>query len=139
VKGAEEDGERKREDEVEEEKEIEYIRGVAARKVKRLSANDKTASRRPVASKVRAVSLARSSSTNLRRSFAVFRRSHPPEISKDIITRAQHPRSTDRLHIVRLGFRIRRKFSIDLRTQLVSRCTLSSQYKIKKAINDFNI
>jgi len=37
--------------EVEEEKEIEYIRGVAARKVKRLSANDKTASRRPVASK----------------------------------------------------------------------------------------
>jgi len=51
VKGAEEDGERKREDEVEEEKEIEYIRGVAARKVKRLSANDKTASRRPVASK----------------------------------------------------------------------------------------
>lgn len=30
--------------------EIEYIRGVAARKVKRLSADDKTASRRPAAS-----------------------------------------------------------------------------------------
>lgn len=33
------------------EEEIEYIRGVAARKVKRLSADDKTASRRPAASK----------------------------------------------------------------------------------------
>lgn len=53
-----------------EEEEIEYIRGVAARKVKRLSADDKTASRRPAASKgARAVSLARSSSTNLRCSF----------------------------------------------------------------------
>jgi len=56
VKGAKRDGERKREDEEEEveeeeEEEIEYIRGVAARKVKRLSADDKTASRRPVASK----------------------------------------------------------------------------------------
>lgn len=52
VKGAEGAGERKREDEEEEEKEeIEYIRGGAARKVKRLSADDKTASRRPVASK----------------------------------------------------------------------------------------
>lgn len=52
MKGAEGDGERKREDdEEEEEEEIEYIRGVAARKVKRLSADDKTASRRPVASK----------------------------------------------------------------------------------------
>lgn len=54
VKGAEGEGERKREDEVEEmgeEEEIEYIRGGAARKVKRLSADDKTASRRPVASK----------------------------------------------------------------------------------------
>ncbi|KYN00974.1 hypothetical protein ALC62_08200, partial [Cyphomyrmex costatus] len=49
VKGTKRDGERKREDE--EEEEIEYIRGVAARKVKRLSADDKTASRRPVASK----------------------------------------------------------------------------------------
>lgn len=53
VKGAEGHGERKREDEgeKEEEEEIEYIRGGAARKVKRLSADDKTASRRPVASK----------------------------------------------------------------------------------------
>ncbi|KYM78994.1 hypothetical protein ALC53_10548 [Atta colombica] len=53
VKGTKRDGERKREneEEVEEEEEIEYIRGVAARKVKRLSADDKTASRRPVASK----------------------------------------------------------------------------------------
>ncbi|KYN20129.1 hypothetical protein ALC57_07419 [Trachymyrmex cornetzi] len=51
VKGAKRDGERKREDEEEVEEEIEYIRGVAARKVKRLSADDKTASRRPVASK----------------------------------------------------------------------------------------
>lgn len=47
---------KKREEEVEEgeeeeEEEIEYIRGVAARKVKRLSADDKTASRRPAASK----------------------------------------------------------------------------------------
>lgn len=37
--------------EEEAEEEIEYIRGVAARKVKRLSADDKTASRRPAASK----------------------------------------------------------------------------------------
>lgn len=45
-----------------EEEEIEYIRGVAARKVKRLSADDKTASRRPAASKgarARARALAR--------------------------------------------------------------------------------
>lgn len=49
VKGAEGHGERKREDG--EKEEIEYIRGGAARKVKRLSADDKTASRRPVASK----------------------------------------------------------------------------------------
>jgi hypothetical protein len=42
------------------EEEIEYIRGVAARKVKRLSADDKTASRRPAASKgARARGLAR--------------------------------------------------------------------------------
>lgn len=41
----------KKERKDEEEEEIEYIRGVAARKVKRLSADDKTASRRPAASK----------------------------------------------------------------------------------------
>lgn len=49
-----EETEKERKDEVveeEEEEEIEYIRGVAARKVKRLSADDKTASRRPAASK----------------------------------------------------------------------------------------
>lgn len=46
----EEQPEKKKKEE-EEEEEIEYIRGVAARKVKRLSADDKTASRRPAASK----------------------------------------------------------------------------------------
>lgn len=47
----EEEEEEEVEEGEEEEEEIEYIRGVAARKVKRLSADDKTASRRPAASK----------------------------------------------------------------------------------------
>lgn len=91
----EEEEEEVEEGEEEEEEEIEYIRGVAARKVKRLSADDKTASRRPAASKgARGLSLARSSSTNLRRGFAVFRRSRtPPEISRDATTRARSARS----------------------------------------------
>lgn len=62
-----------------EEEEIEYIRGAAARKVKRLSADDKTASRKPrcFSKGAHAVSLARSSRTNLRRDLAIFRRFTP--------------------------------------------------------------
>lgn len=79
-----------------EEEEIEYIRGVAARKVKRLSADDKTASRRPAASKG---ARARSRSHGHRAliydaAFAVFRRSHPPRnFERRRKASAQRPRS----------------------------------------------
>jgi hypothetical protein len=61
-----------------EEEEIEYIRGVAARKVKRLSADDKTASGRPAASerreeRARALSLSLSLSHSLSLSLSLAR------------------------------------------------------------------